>query len=77
VVREEGLLGLWSGAGPTMVRNGTNQVSGEVGSPGSLMLATEAGTLAVQLVQLGKAQTAGRRDWSQPGLAWGPRPRTC
>lgn len=26
IVREEGILGLWSGATPTMVRNGTNQL---------------------------------------------------
>jgi solute carrier family 25 citrate transporter 1 len=26
IVREEGLLGLWSGAAPTVMRNGTNQM---------------------------------------------------
>ncbi len=26
IVREEGLRGLWSGAGPTVLRNGTNQM---------------------------------------------------
>jgi hypothetical protein len=26
IVREEGLRGMWSGAAPTMMRNGTNQM---------------------------------------------------
>ena len=26
IIREEGILGLWAGAAPTVMRNGTNQV---------------------------------------------------
>ena len=34
IIREEGILGLWAGAAPTVMRNGTNQVPATFCPPG-------------------------------------------
>ena len=40
IIREEGILGLWAGAAPTVMRNGTNQVNAAAAVPPLLARST-------------------------------------